>query len=701
MDAPLKRAFGAAAGMQTIEKLTDADIAEVYQSKNLFEGIESMTSELTGLLNLVHATEWVEPKTKPKNNIDLATVQAWTKGSFGDPVKLATGATKLVIPSSPVETEMEKAKREMKGKALFNEHETATKLSTWLPEINARIETEHYLHWQVVFPGIWHSWESAELHGGFDAVIGNPPYVRQELIKSIKPGLKRSYPDTFAGSADLYIYFYDQGLKLLKPGGRLSFVVTNKWMRAGYAEGLRDVFANKAWIEFVADFGHAKKFFPDADVFPSVIVVRKPDGGCKPADTDVCVIPRDDVPEKALDEAVAKATYALPLAHFTRTPWSLEPPDVVRLLQKIERSGQKLKAFANVEPCYGVKTGLNEAFLIDTPTRNELIRQHPPCEQVIKRYVRGQDFGRWTAPWDGTYMIFARRGINIDSYPSIKRHLSTYKTLLEPRPAEWRPTSPEEEWRGRKPGNYAWYEIQDAVDYWQLMEKPKILYPDIAWTSSFSIDLTGVFPNNTGYFIPTGNPWFVAVLNAPVGWWYAWRRAQHAKDEALRYFNTFVEEYPIPPAPNFDVAGIVSTLSAHATYASASRKKIHDWLQHEWGVTTLSRSLLNCDSLEARQFIESIKDALPRKKRISAGDIAELNREYAATIEPVRVRRDETFGLEQRLSNLVNEAYGLTAAEIDLMWHTAPPRMPFTPTGLNSAVVPEPSEDGEEESTNG
>ena len=77
--------------------------------------------------------------------------------------------------------------------------------------------------------------------------------------------------------ADLYVYFYELGLSLLKPGGRLSYVVTNKWMKAGYGEPLRKVFAEKAWVESVVDFGHAKQIFQDADVFPSIIVVRRPD----------------------------------------------------------------------------------------------------------------------------------------------------------------------------------------------------------------------------------------------------------------------------------------------------------------------------------------------------------------------------------------------------------------------------------------
>ncbi|MCT8992189.1 Eco57I restriction-modification methylase domain-containing protein [Chelativorans sp. SCAU2101] len=228
------------------------------------------------------------------------------------------------------------------------------------------IRSEKFQNWQVAFPGVWTRWESAELHGGFDVILGNPPYVRQELIKAYKSQLKRAFPDSYDGSADLYVYFFDQDLRLLKPGGRLSYVVTNKWMRAGYAEGLRQLFADKAWIEFVADFGHAKKFFPDADVFPSVIVVRKPSGEDAPEDTQVCVIPRDDVPEKALDEAVSKATYPLPRAHFTKVSWVLEPPVVASLMRKIRGSGIPLAEFAGAKPYRGILTGLNEAFLINS-----------------------------------------------------------------------------------------------------------------------------------------------------------------------------------------------------------------------------------------------------------------------------------------------------------------------------------------------
>jgi hypothetical protein len=213
---------------------------------------------------------------------------------------------------------------------------------------------------------------------------------------------------------------------------------------------LRSLFADKAWVEFVADFGHAKKFFPDADVFPSVLVVRKPGPGDPPGETQVCVIPRDDVPEKALDEAVAKATYPLPRAHFTRESWTLEPPAVVALLEKLKHSAHVLKDHVHVEPMYGIKTGLNEAFIIDTETRDRLVSEDPACGAVIRQFQRGQDIKRWWSPSGGQHMIVLKSSNDyrwpwaeaVDEkeaehlfksvYPSLYRHMKSFEEWTEP-----------------------------------------------------------------------------------------------------------------------------------------------------------------------------------------------------------------------------------------------------------------------------
>jgi len=412
-----------------------------------------------------------------------------------------------------------------------------------------RLAAEHrFFHWQIGFPNVWTDLVSSEPKGGFDAVIGNPPYVRQELLgDAVKRVLKADYA-AFDGMADLYVYFYEQGLRLLRPGGRMSYVVTNKWLKAGYAEALRDLFTSRGEVQFVADFGHARHFFPDADVFPSVVVVRKPEAGAggaarRLADlaeaprapeteivdgrdktghddgepmVEVCVIARDAVPKKGLSAAVAAATYPLPRAHFTKESWTLEPPEVVALLDKIRRNGVPLAEYAGVKPYRGILTGLNEAFLIDTPTQDRLVSDDPGCAGIIKPYLRGQDIERWWSPPTSLWMIFARRGIDIEQYPSVLRHLERFRRELEPRPVGWTTSASGQEWPGRKEGHYAWYELQDAVDYWQALERPKILYGDIAWSASFAIDASGLFCSNSGYFLPTGDPWVASVLNAPM-----------------------------------------------------------------------------------------------------------------------------------------------------------------------------------------
>jgi hypothetical protein len=339
-----------------------------------------------------------------------------------------------------------------------------------------RIATEQrFLHWQAAFPNVWRDLTSDAPPGGFDAVIGNPPYVRQELLSAIKPALRPdadpdlAEPDetatadrrrerarrllrpragfaAFDGMADLYVYFYEQGLRLLRPGGRLGYVVTNKWLKAGYAEALRGLFADAAWVEFVADFGHARHFFPDADVFPSVLVARRPPEREEgPEATTVCVIPRDAVPDKGLGTAVAAAAYPLPRAGFTRESWVLEPPAVMALLDKIKRNGVPLAEYAGTRPYRGVLTGLNEAFLIDGATRDRLVADDPGCAEIIKPYLRGQDIERWWSPWQGTWMIFARRGIDIDRYPSVKQYLERFREQLA-RIMHQRPEVPASAW---------------------------------------------------------------------------------------------------------------------------------------------------------------------------------------------------------------------------------------------------------------
>ncbi len=259
---------------------------------------------------------------------------------------------------------------------------------------------------------------------GFDVVLGNPPYVRQEWITDQKPALKARYA-SYDGAADLYVYFFERALNLLRPGGRMGYVVTNKWLRAGYAANLRGLLTDPAaaWVEGVVDLGHAKQVFPDADVFPSLLFARKPTDAAPPPRVRVCVLPRDQLRVDDLDRQLEEEGFDLPRGDLGRDAWSLEPPAAQALLAKLEAAGTPLGEYVGRQPYRGVVTGCNAAFVIDAATRDRLILEHPTSEAIIRPFLRGQDVNRWSADWDGQYMIFARRGIDIDAHPAVRGYL--------------------------------------------------------------------------------------------------------------------------------------------------------------------------------------------------------------------------------------------------------------------------------------
>jgi hypothetical protein len=245
-----------------------------------------------------------------------------------------------------------------------------------------------------------------------------------------------------------------------------------------------------------------------------------------------------------------------------------------------------------------------------------------------------------------------------------------------------------DKWPGRKPGTYRWWEIQDNVAYFELFERSKILYSDITWSAQFTRDESPAFGSNTTYFLPTGDPWVLACLNSPLGWWFAWRGAQHCKDEALRYFNTFMEHFPIARGDEQAQARatiLICRLEDIASERHASRRALRDWLAVTWEILKPPAALADPFALSSDAYAQTLRAALPvRRRTLSSAAVAAIRAEYAATIAPVAARLAEATRLESELSRLVNKAYGLTQDDERLMWATAPPRMPIAPPGNSS-----------------
>ena len=529
------------------------------------------------------------------------------------------------------------------------------------------------LDWHAAFPEVF-------AQGGFDVVVGNPPYVRQELLTPFKPWLEKNY-DAFHGMADLYVYFYELGLRVLKPGGLLSMIVTNKWMKAGYGEPLRKFFTDKAWIRSVVDFGHAKQIFLEADVFPSIIVAQKPTDTPKPTTARLCTIPREQLRIDDLSVQIEIQGADMDLDQLAPTGWQLEPRGVFSLLDKLGQAGAPLRTYVGTEPLSGIKTGFNDAYLIDSDTRKALIRQDARSADLIRPYLRGQDFNRWSADTAGWSMIVLASSENRQwpwseaanraeavfarTYPAISAHLAQFKAALQNRQDQGR----------------FWWELRSCV-YWELFARPKIMYPDISWRLQWCLDTAGTLCNNTGYFFPTGDTWVLAVANSPAIWWYAWRRATHGKDEALRFFKPVVNNLPIPEPTSETRAAAeqaVRRLIVIASTQQQTQRTVLDWLRVQYAIEKPTNKLQALTELDSDTLVAEVKRIRGKKHHLTAAGIKDLRAEHTRTIEPARALATEALQLEQQLSDLVNQAYGLTPAEIALMWQTAPPRMPIPP----------------------
>ena len=388
--------------------------------------------------------------------------------------------------------------------------------------------------------------------GGFDVVLANPPYVRQELIKDLKPALKAVYGDLYSGTADLYVYFYYRAIQLLRQHGMLVFISSNKWFRANYGVKLRKYIAGHLAIRGITDFGDLP-VFESATAYPMIFAAQKSDAvGYSTIFTQVKSLkpPYPDV--RALVEQEGQV---LPSDAISGESWALTSNASSNRVRQMKAMSIPLSRYFGGQIYRGIVTGFNTAFAIDRAKRAELIAGDANSAQIIKPFATGKNIRRWFVNHQDKWLIFTRRGIRIDDYPCVKAHLDQWHTELEPKPHNW-PAN--KKWPGRKPGSYKWYEIQDEIAYYATFDRPKIVFPDIAVDSRFAFDVTGSYLGNTTYFIPTDDLYLLGVLNSSAVMGFYVELSAQVRGGYLRFFTQYVEQIPIPDAPPADRTAIAS-----------------------------------------------------------------------------------------------------------------------------------------------
>ena len=374
--------------------------------------------------------------------------------------------------------------------------------------------------------------------GGFDITVTNPPYVRQELLAQYKDYFQTHY-QAFDGTADLYVYFMEGAVRLLRDGGILSIVVSSSFLRATYGEGLRRFLRAHSAVLRIVDFGGLAVFQNAKDTYVCLpLIAKRP----QPPRVEVCKVPSLAI--RDLSSYIADHRFTIPHERLAHDAWSLKSDAEAAVFEKIMRAGQPLGDFVQRKFFRGVTTGLNEAFVINTATRTRLIASQKRSEELIKPLLNGEDIRRWSFSQKDQWLIFTRRGVNIDEFPAIKEHLAQWREDLTPK-------NTKQAKRGRKPGQYKWFEIQDDVAYYDIFDRPKLIYPDIAKGPRFCLDSNGHYLSNTAYCLGSKDLYLLAILNSRL-FWFAIGNISipfgvRAGEYRYRLIYQYMERVPIRP----------------------------------------------------------------------------------------------------------------------------------------------------------
>jgi hypothetical protein len=352
------------------------------------------------------------------------------------------------------------------------------------------------------------------VEGGFDAIVGNPPYVRQELLKPAKVYFEHRY-EAYAGTADLYAFFMERGIKLLREGGRYGIIVSSSFLRANFGAPLRETLKKHAAVERVVDFGGLAVFSAAKDTYVSIPLLTK-----RPQQPRIEIVRIQSLDPAKVEEQMRQTAYTVPQERFTRDAWSLDNDDEVALFQKLCSRGQRLGSVVNGAMYYGIKTGFNEAFVISRIQRDAIIEVNPLAGSLIHPCRGGEDIREYSIlPTDDCLIAipsgFTRAGMGttgalsernawewlVSNYKPIADHLSVFEKALRKRQDQ---------------GDY-WWELRPC-DYYSVFFKPKIVFPDICKNPRFCYDDTGLYLSNTAYALGTDDKYLLGLLNSRVFW---------------------------------------------------------------------------------------------------------------------------------------------------------------------------------------
>ena len=361
---------------------------------------------------------------------------------------------------------------------------------------------------------------------GFDIVIGNPPYIQiQTFPKKQKDTWVEQGFLTYAARADIYCLFYERGAQLLKDGGSLVYITSNKYYRAGYGKMLRDFLAKEFTLHKILDFGDAPVF--DAIAYASILVGSN---GPKPKNHTLKAFTWE-LGDEISQVASVMEQKAIPLeqSYLSIDGWCLDKPEVFKILEKLSNAHTTIGKLVNGRIFAGIKTGYNNAFIIDAATKSRLEKEDPNSTRIIHPYIRGKDVKKWRFDNNERYIIYTPRGIEIEFYPAIKRHLANYREKLEGRALDQK-----------------WYELQQSqLAFEKYFKGEKIVYPNVSYGPRFALDKAN-YMDMTTFGIDSSDLSLLAILNSTTINFFFLKLGIERRGGFQEFKTQYVSRIPIP-----------------------------------------------------------------------------------------------------------------------------------------------------------
>lgn len=428
--------------------------------------------------------------------------------------------------------------------------------------------------WKTAFPEVF-------AQGGFDAVVGNPPYVRMEGFSPIKDYLKKHY-SAHEERADFYTYFIELASKLINDSGIVGMIVSNKFSVAKYGKPLRAMLQSYVSIREITDFA-GTKVFKGATVRTFILFFSRLNSK-QNITTRYIPVPAKEEFEQIEQGVLSVSEYAnrsekyLANGQLTDAPWELVSADQSGLLNRLKNDFPTLRQSFDWKPLFGIKTGFNEAFVVSKEARDKLVEEDASSSSVIQPILFGRDVKRYSLFDENRFVIYLHPNKNPDDFVSVKRHLETYRSILSNRAASQK-----------------WYELQQpAVSLLPHLAKPKIVYPIIAPEPRFTLDIEGYLINDKLFVLPTNSLYLLGLLNSSLANFFFSSICARLEGQGESYYEfraQFVERFPVRQINFSDPADkarhdkmvtlVERMLALHKSLASAHNPQEADRLTRE------------------------------------------------------------------------------------------------------------------------